>query len=347
MNNQDVNLQEVASDMARLINYKLHAQILDIPVFVGFQEKQPNDSQTILLATKDEITEQLVSDGYIEKDDFENRIELVINNTKEWMKSNGFSNVNDSFMYYKDYSNGIFDFKIYFQNMIRMNDSKKYVIRNVIAYFYEPRFQDFYQFQIGEYFDYPLENFKLGEIDLDNDEAAKTLVKMMNKLLVDLKYKDSVANKLKRNDIADRIYEYKSNNSENNNYVNEFLNIVEDYISKSMFEYDDDFIFGGRKKFLYDEFNNSLNNISNQNDESIFRAISNIDEFICSNNYGTFIESTDNSKSIDGKTIALLREKNDRYSSKGYICLQEKEYIEMMVSKLKDLLKKFSVNYEG
>ena len=95
-----------------------------------------------------------------------------------------------------------------------MNDSKKYVIRNVIAYFYEPRFQDFYQFQIGEYFDYPLENFKLGEIDLDNDEAAKTLVKMMNKLLVDLKYKDSVANKLKRNDIADRIYEYKSNNSE-------------------------------------------------------------------------------------------------------------------------------------
>ena len=184
------------------------------------------------------------------------------------------------------------------------------------------------------------ENVNFQQMTSDTNET-------INKPFEDLKYNELGASKLKRKDIADKIHEYKSNNSENNNYVNEFLNIVEDYISKSMFEYDDDFIFGGRKKFLYDEFNNCLDNVSNQFDESIFRAISNIEEFICSNNYGTFIESTDNSKSIDGKTIALLREKNDRYSSKGYICLQEKEYIEMMVSKLKDLLKKFSVNYEG
>lgn len=346
MNNENINLQQEASHIAKLMNYRMHAQVLDIPIFVGFQELENNDPQTILLAKKDGITEQLVSDGFIEKNEFENRIELVIKNTKEWMKNNGFYSVENSFMYHKDYNNGVFNFKIYFQNMIGMSKGDKYVIRNIIAYFYEPRFSDFYQFQIGAYFDYPLEQFKIGVIDLDNDEVAKTLDTMMNNLLDNLKYKEPVDRKVKRNDIAKQIFECKENNSQNDYYVEELLGIIEKIISVSNFESDEDFVFGGRKKFLYEEFNNYLDNTSSKSDESLFLAINNLEEFICNNNYGSFIELANNSNMVDGKIIEKLRERNDKYSSKGYICLQEKEYIEQMINKLKDTIKKFSENVQ-
>lgn len=151
------------------------------------------------------------------------------------------------------------------------------------------------------------------------------------------------AKKLKREEIANKLYEYRKNNDGNleiKSYTKGFIEIIENYINKSTFESDKDFIFGGRKKFLYNEFYDYLDNKEKHILEDPIRfAIGNLEEFICNNNQ-VYAEDVDKSKwkdgkIIDGKDIAELRRINDNYSSKGYICLEEKEYIIEMINRIK------------
>ena len=86
-------------------DYKSHAKQLSIPILNGFKLENNLDEQTILFAQGNGYIEQLVSDGHIENDDFEKRIDLVINNTKNFMKANNCENVENSFKFYKDYTN--------------------------------------------------------------------------------------------------------------------------------------------------------------------------------------------------------------------------------------------------
>ena len=155
-------------------------------------------------------------------------------------------------------------------------------------------------------------------------------------------------NKLKRKDIAKKLYNCRNSD----NYENEFINIVENLISKHKFESDKDFIFGGRKKFLYNEFYDYLNNKEGHKLENPVRfAIGTLEEFICNNNY-IFVEDVDKSnwkdgKIVDEKDIAGLKNKNDMYSVTGYICLEEKEYIIEMLNRLKkELFKSDSFTYQ-
>ena len=147
--------------------------------------------------------------------------------------------------------------------------------------------------------------------------------------------------KLKRNEITKELYECRKIEDDQTYTIN-FINTVEKYISKSYFENDEDFIMGGRKKFLFNEFNDTLdgNKEIKGIDNPIRFAIGDLEEFICNNNYLS-TQDVDKSKwkdgkTIDGKDFFELREKNNRYSNKGYICLQEKEYIEKMISRIKD-----------
>ena len=155
--------------------------------------------------------------------------------------------------------------------------------------------------------------------------------------------------KLKRKDIAEKLYECHKNEKDTTEYINDFLKIVEDFITKSRFETDEDFIFGGRKKFLYEEFYDYLNNKEKHKSENPIRfAIGNLEEFICNNNFVN-AEDVDKSKwidgnKIDGKDIAELRDRNDKYSNKGYICLEEKEYIEKMLKRITEELKNIQEN---
>ena len=188
MNNQD-NLTNVAADITRNMNYKKHAEKLFVPILNGFQVENDNNPQTILLASGNGFTEQLISDGYIEDGQFDQRIELVIKNTKEFMKNNNCENVDNSFIFYKDYNNGIFNFKIYVQDLIIPNQNEKKVIRTFNAYFVEPKMHDFYQFSLGAGpFAMPTEQLKIGTIDLQNDQITIALNNMMTTLLDNLKY---------------------------------------------------------------------------------------------------------------------------------------------------------------
>ena len=182
--------KSVAVDAARNINYRLHAEQLNIPIVKGFQLQKDENPQTIIFAAGQGITEQLVSDGYIEDGKFNERIELVIANTKEFMKTYNCEKIEDSFIYFKDYSNGIFEYKLYFQDMIIPLESGKVVLRSLNAYFVEPKMHDFYQLSVtmGP-FNLPTEFLKVGQIDLENDKITKTLDIIMIGLLDNLKYR--------------------------------------------------------------------------------------------------------------------------------------------------------------
>ncbi len=185
------NQTNVAMDMARMMNCRLHAEQLFVPVLNEFRIENDNNPQTILLASGHGYIEQLTSDGHIEDGQFEQRIDLVIKNTKDFMRNNNCENVDNSFIYYKDYNNGIFNFKLYFQDMVIPAQNEKKVIRNLLAYFVEPRMHDFYQFSLGAGpFTMPTELLKIGTVDLQSDQVTMALDKLMKDLLDNLKYKN-------------------------------------------------------------------------------------------------------------------------------------------------------------
>ena len=174
-----------ATEIAKLMNLRLHAEKLNIPVLNGFEVEASDVPSVILLAKNNGIIEQLVSDGYI-SEPVDERIKLVIDNTKKFMQQSGCLNIEDSFIYYKDVNNGTFDFKIYFTDII-MKDK---VIRQINAYFVEPMMHDFYQLSLStNAISYPTEILKVGCIDLENDQITKMLDNLMNILINNLKYK--------------------------------------------------------------------------------------------------------------------------------------------------------------
>lgn len=190
-NNKNPDLTQVGSEMADTLNYKLHAEGLNIPILEGFQKQENDNPQVVLLATKSGFVEQLVSDGHINDGEFEERINFVINNTKQFMKNNGCENVDNSFMFHEDYNNETFKFKVYVCDMIIPDGTEKKVIRQFNAYFIDPKMNDFYQLSLSTGpFAFPTEQLKLGVIDLQSDQITFSLNSLMHILMNNLKYKN-------------------------------------------------------------------------------------------------------------------------------------------------------------
>ena len=145
-------------------------------------------------------------------------------------------------------------------------------------------------------------------------------------------------NRLKRKDIREKIL---SINHSSEDFEINFVSVVDDYISNHDFKSDEDFLFCGRKKFLYDEFYEYLDNKEKHIKENPIRfAIINLEEFICDDNFISLTMDIDkrywkNEEKLDGSVVAKLRDRNDKYSASGYICLEEKEYIVEMLNRIK------------
>ena len=189
-NNNDNDILNTTTNMARMMNYRQHASQLKIPILNGFNVEKNDNPQTILLASGHGYTEQLISDGFIEDGEFEERIKLAINKSKEFMKDNGLDNVDNSFTYFKDYHNGLFHFKVYIQDMIINDGNDRKIIRQMNAYFIEPKMHDFYQLSLAVGpFKMPTKFLKIEKSELKNDKVTQTLNNLMKKLLINLKYK--------------------------------------------------------------------------------------------------------------------------------------------------------------
>lgn len=141
---------------------------------------------------------------------------------------------------------------------------------------------------------------------------------------------NNTENKLKRNEIASKFYGYHSKNHiQESKETLDYLNILEEFLNNYEYNHDDDFIMGGRKKFIYNEILDILNGNQKENNPLYF-ILGSLEEFISNPNTVTF-EDLDQSQSIDGKDLKELRDKNDRYSNKGFICLEEKAYIDNII----------------
>lgn len=91
--------------------------------------------------------------------------------------------------------------------------------------------------------------------------------------------------------------------------INEYLNSYK-YLS------DSNFVFCGRKKFVYDEIMDILNHKITEK-EPLYFVLGSLEEFMGNNN---FVVPSD-------PLWIENRNKNDEYIKTGYICLEEKEYI--------------------
>lgn len=148
--------------------------------------------------------------------------------------------------------------------------------------------------------------------------------------------------KLKREIIAKKLWNLRKYNYDTDKYVKEFIKIIKSYFDDSVFESDEDFIFCGRKKFLYDEFYDYLDdNIDYNVDKSIRLATGNLFEFILNPNFVYFSDGDAWEKGWND-----LRDRNDNYTKKGYICLEEKEYIEKMMDRLYEEINDSSKNID-
>lgn len=148
---------------------------------------------------------------------------------------------------------------------------------------------------------------------------------------------DLSKNKLIRKELADKFYGYHSKNKINSsdltiNYLNELQNFLKNY----NYENDTDFVMEGRKKFVYDEIMDILNGTQNVN-EPLYFVLGSLEEFISNNNF--INPSTEN--------YIEVREKNDRYSNKGIICLEEKKYIDNIIEEIKKYIKSLEDNDMG
>jgi hypothetical protein len=189
--NNDIN--NVAAEMNRMHNYKAHANTLFVPLFNGFvKEPESSNPQLIFLATGSGLTEQLVSDGAMNNGEtFDDRITLVINSTKNFMKKQNLEDPDKNIFYYKDFKTDKFLFKVYVQDMIIPIKGERKLIRQLSAFFVEPHFNDFYQLSLAAGpFTMPAEMIKTGVVDLDNDKVTQTLVNMLNTLMQNIKYKE-------------------------------------------------------------------------------------------------------------------------------------------------------------
>ena len=174
----------------RDMNFQLHSQGLYMPILEDFQLLESDNAQTIIMAEKDGCIEELVSDGYCEDGSFQKRIDDVILSTKNFMKESKCEEIDDSFRFYKDYDNGIFQFKVYVCDMIIPIKDAKIITRQFIAYFVEPVMKDFYQITISSApVNMPPEEIILGKIDIENDKVTKQLNEYMDKVLQDFDYR--------------------------------------------------------------------------------------------------------------------------------------------------------------
>lgn len=129
-------------------------------------------------------------------------------------------------------------------------------------------------------------------------------------------------NKLKRTLINDKYGSYHmKNNIKTSEFAKKYIKELTSYLNGFDYENDSDFIFEGRRKFLYDEVFKILNGEQIEKNP-IYFILGNIDEFMCYPNYITTNISSE------------LKKKNDDYNKKGYICKEEKDKLIEMLNEL-------------
>ena len=128
---------------------------------------------------------------------------------------------------------------------------------------------------------------------------------------------DDNKNRLTRTEIAKKFFGYHSfNKISNAEDTLNYLYMINEYLNSYKYLSDSNFVFCGRKKFVYDEIMDILNHKITEK-EPLYFVLGSLEEFMGNNN---FVVPSD-------PLWIENRNKNDEYIKTGYICLEEKEYI--------------------
>ena len=132
--------------------------------------------------------------------------------------------------------------------------------------------------------------------------------------------------KLIRNEVANKYYgKHISLNYENKENIINYLDEMNKYLDSFEYESDSDFIFCGRKKFVYEEIIEIINGKGHL-DNPVYFVLGSLEELITDNNS---IPMSDSQRL--GMDWNDLRDANDRYIKKGFICLEEIQYIKKII----------------
>ena len=145
--------------------------------------------------------------------------------------------------------------------------------------------------------------------------------------------------KLQRQEAASKYNgKHRNINTYDKDSVINYLNDIEKYLNNYEYESNSDFIFCGRKKFIYDEVMEIMNRTKSV-DNPVYFVLGSLEEFISDNND----VHISNSNAL-GMSFSELRDANDRYISTGVICLEEKKYINSIIDRIKDEINSLNQN---
>ena len=182
--------REDMTNMDDILAYRNDASILSIPSLKGFEVTEDENMQSVYMATSNDMMIQIISDGRLGKrETVDDRISDTINMTKMYMREQGLRVSENTFFFYKEFSNGVFDFKVFVQDMEA--PQSKQAMRCFVAFFREPKKNVFYQIGLSMApVNMPFTSLKLGMVDLEHDTLTKDTLSKFEYFLLNLKYKD-------------------------------------------------------------------------------------------------------------------------------------------------------------
>ena len=124
---------------------------------------------------------------------FNGHLERVIKEIKDQVKDNPLYEGNDNYLvYYKNYENEHFDFKVYVQDILTGTKDRIKFVRQMSAFFVEPQGNEFYQVCVAAGSYVCSNKFKLLKDikELDKDEINRGLEKNLNIIMDNLTYRD-------------------------------------------------------------------------------------------------------------------------------------------------------------
>lgn len=168
------------------------------------------------------------------------------------------------------------------------------------------------------------EEYKILESVLTKDYKDQ-FNKFLETLLNVVKKDSGVNNYLRRKDFANVFYGYHSkNNISNSDDAIKYLEQINVYLNKFTYPNSSNFVLCGRKKFIYDEIISVINGSQVENDPLYF-VLGSFEEFISNNNYINPSEENYNENKL----------KNEEYIKEGFVCVEEKKYIDELMGIIK------------
>lgn len=188
-----IDVHKIGADMMRLTNCRLHAQHLSIPVLADLKLQTPDNPQTIMIAVKPGMTEQLVSDGFIGDQTLEQHTDFVLGILRQTatgiQEQFGINVLSNDVAFIESYKTEGFLFKVYLhdQRLIDPN-GVECALRNVYAFFVDEPLHDFYQMSLSVGpLQLPLRECRLGVVNLPDDPLLAGMVEMMHGLMDNLR----------------------------------------------------------------------------------------------------------------------------------------------------------------